>query len=48
MNSDLDREELIAESVRHKFYLKRLQQHPNCMDPDHPGCDKCEPTDEEE
>lgn len=25
-------------------YKKELIRHPNCFDPDHPGCDKCDIT----
>lgn len=24
-----------------KWYWNKLTKHPNCNDPDHPGCDKC-------
>jgi hypothetical protein len=25
-----------------KWYQIKLLKHPNCNDPDHPGCDKCQ------
>jgi hypothetical protein len=43
-----ERSELMAEVTRQKFYFKKLHQHPSCFDPDHPGCDKCNPDSEEE
>lgn len=43
-----ERSELMAEVTRQKFYFKKLHQHPSCLDPEHPGCDKCNPDSEEE
>lgn len=48
MISDIDRDEIIAANISQRFYLRQLHQHPNCLDPDHPGCESCEPMDEEE
>ena len=25
-------------------YESALQKHPDCTDPDHPGCEECEPS----
>lgn len=39
-NDDFE-DDLLAD-VRHKRrYLNKLNLHPDCRDPDHPGCDKC-------
>jgi hypothetical protein len=29
-------------AARHKRYQRDLIQHPNCNDPDHPGCECCD------
>jgi hypothetical protein len=29
-------------AARHKRYQRDLIQHPNCNDPDHPGCEHCD------
>lgn len=34
-----------AEERRIKRYRQRLLAHPDCRDPDHPGCDQCEDFD---
>lgn len=29
-------------------YLNKLHAHPNCLDPDHPGCPLCEDEEDED
>ena len=31
-----------AEYLAQKRYARRLMAHPDCRDPDHPGCQDCE------
>ena len=38
---DLEAEELRREVIAMRWYQKKLASHPNCRDPDHPGCEKC-------
>lgn len=33
---------------RQSWYQQDLRRHPDCRDPDHPGCTQCEPPEEEE
>ncbi|MFV1943444.1 hypothetical protein VPH49_21770 [Pseudomonas luteola] len=33
--------ELRAQSRHQRIYQTRLSQHPDCRDPDHPGCKHC-------
>lgn len=28
-------------------YRRQLLNHPNCQDPDHPGCPACEPNEDD-
>lgn len=36
-----------AERERHeRLYQALLARHPQCIDPEHPGCDACEVDDE--
>ena len=37
-----------AEDRADKAYLNRLRRHPDCRDPDHPGCDACRDEDDED
>ncbi len=32
-----------AEAAAQKEYERKLHAHPDCRDPDHPGCARCEP-----
>jgi hypothetical protein len=41
-----DRDEMRRESRYERMREAELSRHPDCRDPDHPGCWKCE--DEEE
>lgn len=41
-----DQAELIIAQMASRRYMKKLNQHPSCFDPEHPGCERCE--DEEE
>lgn len=38
---EYDRAELIAEDQAKKRYLAWYARHPDCRDPDHPGCADC-------
>ena len=39
---DCDRAEAAAEQLRMRRYRSWLLAHPDCRDPDHPGCERCE------
>lgn len=45
---DDERAELAAQARANKRYLNRLARHPDCRDPDHPGCSSCMDEDEDE
>lgn len=38
--------ELAAEDRAREARQWRLIRHPDCRDPDHPGCSSCEPSDD--
>jgi len=40
--------ELKAEAAAERRYRRILARHPDCRDPDHPGCELCEDQDDEE
>lgn len=35
-------EELRAQAQAERRYQRMLTAHPDCRDPDHPGCESCE------
>jgi len=35
-------------NLRQRWYQQDLRRHPDCRDPDHPGCIECEPPEEED
>ena len=39
---DPEIEDLRAEDRARKMHQARLRYHPDCRDPDHPGCELCE------
>ncbi|MDZ7789707.1 MAG: hypothetical protein U5L08_04285 [Xanthomonadales bacterium] len=41
-----ERAELRAETLHQRRYQRQLDAHPQCNDPDHPGCEQCEDEDE--
>ncbi len=45
--SDMEFEEWQEETMAMKIYQARLRGHPDCRDPDHPGCEKCSPEEGE-
>lgn len=45
--TDCDVEELKAEARAQRALLYRLIRHPDCRDPDHPGCERCEEPEEQ-
>ena len=45
---DDDRQELLAEGRHQRRYERQLSAHPDCRDPDHPGCWRCGDEDEDE
>ena len=47
-NDECDRAELAAQDRHNRHYQHALIGHPQCNDPDHPGCESCEPTDDDE
>lgn len=44
---DIERDELMAEDRLARQRWARLCAHPDCRDPDHPGCARCEGDDDE-
>ena len=42
------RYELMVDDRYERRYRRELMQHPDCRDPDHPGCERCREDDEEE
>jgi hypothetical protein len=40
-------DELRAEAKADRVYKQKLLNHPDCSDPDHPGCEVCEGEDDE-
>lgn len=47
-DDDWDERKLAAEDRAERRYRAKLSAHPNCNDPDHPGCSHCEPTEDNE
>jgi hypothetical protein len=43
---EYDIQELKAQDRFERQMLARLMANPDCRDPDHPGCEKCEDEDE--
>ena len=39
------RQEQLAANRYQRYHAAALARHPNCRDPDHPGCPRCEPDD---
>lgn len=39
---DWDERQLAAEDRAERRYRAKLSAHPDCNDPDHPGCHSCE------
>ena len=39
---EAERSELRAQDRHDKKYQRELVAHPDCQDPDHPGCEACE------
>ena len=39
---EYDIEELKAQDRHERLYRLKMMEHPDCRDPDHPGCEKCE------
>ena len=44
---DYERAELARTDRAERRYHARLMRHPDCRDPDHPGCPDCEPWERE-
>lgn len=40
--------ELRAEREHERRHLRLLMRHPDCRDPDHPGCESCQEDEEED
>lgn len=38
---ELEADELRREAIAMRWYRQKLASHPDCRDPDHPGCEKC-------
>lgn len=43
----MEMEEMRADDRIERRYQRQLANHPHCQDPDHPGCEKCEPEDDD-
>lgn len=39
--SDCEAEELRGQRTYERRYNQRFLSHPDCSDPDHPGCENC-------
>lgn len=39
---EIEQEDLKQADMKRRQHEAVLLRHPNCRDPDHPGCDKCE------
>lgn len=51
MYPDIDQmeaDEIRAEDAANRRYERQSARHPDCRDPDHPGCENCEPPEDEE
>jgi len=35
-------------SLRERWYWQKLNRHPDCRDPDHPGCQICREKDDDD
>ena len=44
---DPELEDLRAEDRARKRHQMQLMYHPDCRDPDHPGCEQCEENDDD-
>ena len=38
---EFDVDDLCREAAAIRWHQKQLMAHPDCRDPDHPGCEKC-------
>ena len=38
---EFDVDDLRREAAAIRWHQKQLMAHPDCRDPDHPGCEKC-------
>ena len=45
---EFEADELRREVIAMRWYQKKLASHPNCRDPDHPGCEKCMGADDDD
>ena len=45
---ELEAEELRREAIAMRWYRQKLASHPDCRDPDHPGCAKCMGADDDD
>ena len=45
---DDDLEELRLDAIAERQHLNRLARHPDCRDPDHPGCQACQDNEDED
>lgn len=47
MDDEYEIRDLQEAENRRKKYVKKLHAHPDCRDPDHPGCPFCEDEEDE-
>lgn len=45
---ELDFYELAQQARAERIYMAQLCSHPDCRDPDHPGCERCCEDEQEE
>ena len=41
MMDEIDVDDLRREAAAIRWHQQQLMEHPDCRDPDHPGCEKC-------
>lgn len=46
--NEYDYDDMRAEELAERRYRNALSRHPDCRDPDHPGCECCEESDTED
>jgi len=45
---ELDMDDMRLEQQAMRWYQQALAAHPDCRDPDHPGCEKCMGADDDD
>ena len=47
MIAEEDERELRHQEVMRRLRAQALYRHPHCSDPDHPGCEHCQPEEDD-